>query len=101
MEHEDASARIPAEIMNHIGARPFGDILSECRSRTGSSGAFLKRMYDRFDAFFIVKFLNTFNHSHTYPPVDVREAGKTLLKYYGLGDADDLYEAVTLLDVNS
>jgi hypothetical protein len=100
MEHGDVKGRIPAEIISYIGDRPFDAIQSECRAHSGSSGAFLKRMYDKFDAFFVVKFLNTFNDSHTYPPVDVTEAAKVLLKHYGIGETEDLYETITLLDLN-
>jgi hypothetical protein len=101
MERGDVTGRIPAEIMTFVGDRQFGDMLSECRSYSGSSGTFVKRMYDKFDAFFIVKFLNTFNDSCIFPPVDVTEAGRILLEYYGVRETDDLYEAITKLDVST
>jgi hypothetical protein len=100
MGHGDVKDKIPVDIMNYIGDKPFDEILSECRSYSGSSGTFLKRMYDKFDAFFIVKFLNTFNNSRAYPPVDVMEAGRSLLRYYGIDEAEDLYETITMLDLN-
>ncbi|MDR0699458.1 MAG: glycosyltransferase family 2 protein [Tannerella sp.] len=100
MEHEDVKDKIPMDIITYIGDKPFCEILSECRNYSGSSGTFLKRMYDKFDAFFIVKFLNMFNNSCTYPPVEVVEAGRDLLKYYGITETDNLYETITMLDLN-
>jgi hypothetical protein len=58
-------------------------------------------MYDNFDAFFIVKFLNTFNNSTIYPPVHVLEAGRVLLNYYGVNGQNNVYEEIKMLDMNS
>ena len=106
MESEDVKEKVPSEIMNYIGSIAFDEILSECRKYSSSSKAFVKRMYDNFDAFFIVKFLNTYNNSEDYPPVDVLEAGKILLQYYEYYEAEitdeinDLYEQITMLDIS-
>jgi hypothetical protein len=99
MERNDLKKQIPPEIINYTGDRSFDEILAECRNHSSSSKAFVKRMYDRFDAFFIVKFLNTFNNSAIYPPVDVLEAGRTLLDCYGIDGYDDVYEAIMRLDL--
>jgi len=99
MERIDTKDRIPAEIMNYIGSSSFDEVLSECRKYSSSSKAFIKRMYDNFDAFFIVKFLNTFNDSVDYPPVDVLEAGKILLRYYGISEINDIYEQIFSQDI--
>lgn len=98
LEQENRKDGIPAEILHYVGDKPFDDMLNACRACSGSSGAFLKRMYDKFDSFFIVKFLNTFRHGSAYPPVDVADAGRTLLKYYGVGETDDVCEAIARLD---
>ena len=82
MEMDDVKKDIPVEIMNYIGSDAFDEILSECRKYSSSSKAFVKRMYDNYDAFFIVKFLNTFNNSSDYPPINVLAAAKILLNYY-------------------
>ena len=100
MEKEDVKKDIPVEIMNHIGIDAFDKILTECRRYSSSTKAFIKRMYYNFDAFFIVKFLNTFNDSTDYPPIDVLEAGKILLHYYKVSDIHDVYEQVFLLDLS-
>jgi hypothetical protein len=57
-------------------------------------------MYDHFDAFFIVKFLNTFNNSLLYPLTDVLEAGRILLNDYGVTGTNDVYEEIKLLDIS-
>ena len=101
MEHEDAQKRIPQVIMDFIGVDRFEAILAECRNYSSSSGAFAKRMLDHFDSFFIVKFLNTFNQSKVYPPMDVWEAGKTILHQYGIREINDLYEQIMLQDINT
>ena len=98
-ENEYVKERIPAEIMNYIGSSSFEEILSECRKYSSSSKTFVKRMYDNFDAFFIVKFLNTFNDSSDYPPIDVSEAGKILLHYYNVSEIDDIYEQIFAKDL--
>ena len=100
MEHDDMKEQVPPEIMEHIGESAFDGILAECRHYSSSSKAFVKRMYYNFDAFFIVKFLNTFNNSTVYPPIDVLEAARSVLDYYGVNGSDDLYEAIRLLDVS-
>ena len=100
MEQNDLKKQVPPEIMEYIGNRSFDEILAECRNYSSSSKAFVKRMYDNFDAFFIVKFLNTFNNSIIYPPVDVLEAGRTLLDYYGAGLQNDIYKEIMRLDIN-
>lgn len=99
MEHEDMKKQIPAEIVRHIGEEDFDEIIAECRKYSSSSKAFVKRMYDNFDAFFIVKFLNTFNDSYVYPPIDVTDACHILLDYYGIHEPVDIYEEMVSLDV--
>ncbi|MDR1097105.1 MAG: hypothetical protein LBL57_03130 [Tannerella sp.] len=101
MRQNDLKKQIPPEILAYLGDRSFDEILAECRTYSSSSKTFVKRMYDSFDAFFIVKFLNTFNNSAVYPPVDVLEAGRTLLDCYGVdGEHNNVYEEIMLLDVS-
>ena len=104
MESKDMRNEIPPEIMSHIGNKAFDELLAECRKYSSSSQAFVKRMYDNFDAFFIVKFLNTFDKDSAYPSIDVVEAGRVILNCYGVNTTGDmtfeeLYEEVVSLDV--
>lgn len=98
LEQEDAPVGIPSGMMDFIGTNVWNDSLAECRRYSSSSSAFLKRMYNKFDAFFIVKFLHSFDEKSAFPPIDVLEAGKTLLSNYGIKQIDNLYEQILALD---
>ena len=98
--YKNEQKQIPKDILDFIGVDRFEAILSECRNYSSSSGAFFKRMLDHFDSFFIVKFLNTFNRSEVYPPIDVCEAGKWILHQYGVPKIFNLYEQIMLQDIN-
>ena len=100
LEQESIQANIPSELMDYIGMDVWNESLAECRSYSASSGTFLKRMYDKFDAFFVVKFLKSFDEKSIFPPIDVHEAGRILLNNYGIGDVIDLYEQILSLDNN-
>lgn len=97
--NENKIENIPPVILDYIGLHKFESIVTECRRYSATSSAFVKRMFDNFDAFFIVKFLNTFNQSEVYPPIDVLAAGKIILQYYGIPDINDIYEQIFLLDI--
>ena len=101
MEKDDMTKDIPEEIMKYIGAGTFDEILSECRRYSSSPKAFIKRMYDNFDAFFIVKFLNSFNNSSDYPPINILEAARILLDYYSRNYTDAVILSYTKFDVFS
>ena len=105
LECEDTHEHIPQEIMDYIGTESFNDLLAECKENSSSSTAFMKRMYDKFDAFFIVKFLNTFDDKSAYPPIDVLEAARIIIAEAKKGLCDNvqyelnaLYDKILLLD---
>ena len=100
MAYEDMSAQIPSVITDYLGVHTFDSILAECKNYSSTSKAFVKRMLYHFDAFFIVKFLNSFNRSEVYPLIDVSEAGRTILRYYGIRETGDVYEQIAYLDMN-
>lgn len=105
MWDKDVNSLIHSDIMSHIGRAAFDSTLDECRKYSASTKAFIKRMYDVFDAFFIVKFLNTFNQAaadNPFPPVDVLSAAGELLSYRGISvssNADEIYEKIVALDL--
>jgi len=99
MEHDDRMEQIPKAILDYAGADRINVILAECRNYSSSSSAFVKRMIDHFDGFFVVKFLNSFNQSADYLPIDISEAGKTLLYAYGVQEINDLYEKILAQDL--
>ena len=93
--------KIPTVLMDYIGVSRFDAILAECRRYSSSSDAFVKRMIDHFDSFFIVKFLNAFNQSDAYPLMDVMDAAEMLLRYYGIREIYDVYEQIMFQDINT
>jgi hypothetical protein len=95
-ERNDIQEHIPTEIMDYIGTDAWNNSLAECRKYASSSNAFLKRMHDRFDAFFIVKFLNSFDSQSAFPPIDVLEAARILISMYGITNSDAQHELNTL-----
>ena len=98
LANEDALENIPPEVMEYIGKDVFNDSLSECRKYASSSPAFLKRMYDRFDAFFIVKFLNSFDNQSAFPPIDILEAARIITNEAEPNSIDNLYEKIFAAD---
>ena len=105
LEQEDIQELIPQEIMDYLGQKEFNDSLAECRKYASSSNAFTKRMYDRFDAFFIIKFLNSFDSKSDFPPVDVLDAARIMIAEthrdayrYTSSGLNTLYEQILFLD---
>ncbi|MDR0829251.1 MAG: hypothetical protein LBN95_03955 [Prevotellaceae bacterium] len=59
------------EIINYFGEDKLWKIFEETFFSTKSKEQFIKRLFSKFDGFFIVKFLNSFNNSTVFPPVDI------------------------------
>ena len=89
---------IPSEITNFIGKEKLLEIISECRQNAKPGKNLLKRFFSKFDAFFIIKFLNSFTGNSNYFPMEVAEAGKWLLEYYEIKESGDIYDAIVRLD---
>ena len=89
----NASVKVqfPKAVIDYMGADKFDAVVSECRRYSSTSDAFVKRMYNHFDAFFVVRFLNSFNQHGIYPPVDILVAGERLLESFGIREIGDLY----------
>ena len=110
MEQEEVTEHIPSGILEFTGSDCWNDSLAECRRYSSSSVAFLKRMYDKYDGFFIIKFLNSFDAASAFPPVDVREAASKIIRATSSNfpegtpseeleeDLDSLYEKILALD---
>ena len=99
LEHMIPIDQIPAEIRAFIDQDVLEEAIYECRKYSASSKAFLKRMYNKFDAFFIVKFLNSFDANSAFPPVDIHEAIQKLFDYYRVKDVSNIYDATVQLDL--
>jgi hypothetical protein len=71
---------IPEEIFVYADTENLQAIIIECRQNTNKPTAFRKRMFSKFDAFFAIRFLNSFDEQSKYPPEDVlMSANKFLL----------------------
>ena len=89
---------IPKEIIDFVGRQKFDTLLEECRKNTSDRKCFVKRMFTKFDVFFMIRFLNSFSESTIYPPEEIEVAVAKLLEFYGDNIVDDLYHKVLYLD---
>jgi len=69
---------IPNEIVDFIGKKRLLEIISECLQNAKPGKNLVKRLFSKFDAFFVIKFLNSFSEKSRYPPMDVTEAAGRL-----------------------
>jgi glycosyltransferase involved in cell wall biosynthesis len=90
---------VPNEIIDFSGNEKLLEIINECRQNAKQGKNLLKRLFSKFDAFFIIKFLNSFTGNSNYPPVEITEAAKQLLKYYKVEENEPIYNAVLKLDL--
>ncbi len=74
--------QIPSQLLDYIGAEQLREQITECKTNTASREAFQKRMYRKFDAFFVIKFLNYLKTVNDYNPEDVLIAANKLIKQY-------------------
>lgn len=93
---------IPLEIINFTGENIIETTIIECRQNTNNSSAFIKRMFSKFDAFFAIRFLNSFDANTKFPPIDVITASTELFlaidKNYNYQTVDEYYDAILLID---
>ncbi len=100
----DSHQFIPSEILSFIDEEKLNVIIGECKSNTKDINGFLKRLSTNFDAFWIIKFLNSFNNSSSFPELDVLEAANLLLKdhattYINTTDVESVYTQIFELDL--
>lgn len=93
---------IPKGIIVYVGSENLHANITECRQNTNNPMAFRKRMFSKFDAFFAIRFLNSFDEQSKYPPEDVLiSANKFLLSQDTILDKISLhtvYEAIMEAD---
>ena len=73
---------IPEEIINFAGNKNLLKTIGECKQNAKQGNSLIKRLFSKFDAFFVVKFLNSFDKNSSYPPVKVQDAINALLNYH-------------------
>jgi len=91
---------VPTEIIEFAGEKRLLEIISECRQNAKPGKNLNKRLFSKFDAFFFVKFLNSFTDESSYPSMDVMEAAKRLLEYYEVEGNSDIYGSIFRLDLS-
>ncbi|MBO4615324.1 MAG: hypothetical protein J5709_09430 [Bacteroidales bacterium] len=96
----DGDSTIPREIIEFVGEQKFKSLVDECRKNTSDRKSFVKRMFAKFDVFFMIRFLNSFGEVSKYPAVEVDDAVIHLLGYYGLSSSDNLYDDIFSLDIS-
>ena len=95
----------PESVVDHFGIEYLTSVFDECKKNTNNFKAFSKRMFTKFDAFAIVKFLNSFENSKNYANTCVIEAANELLTQYlnsysPIKSEDDIYNKILALDLN-
>jgi len=90
---------VPCEIIDFIGKEKLLEITGECKQNAKPGKSLTKRLFSKFDAFFIIKFLNSFTGTSNYPPMEITKAVRRLLEYYEMEENGDVYEAMLRLDL--
>ncbi len=73
---------VPNEIKEFIEKEKLLEMINECKQNAKPGKNLQKRLFSKFDAFFIIKFLNSFTDTDNYPPMEVAKAAKRLQEYY-------------------
>lgn len=96
----DGDSAVPSEIVEFVGEQKFKSLVDECRKNTSDRKSFVKRMFAKFDVFFMIRFLNGFDEQSDFAPVEVEVVVSELLDYYGITSVKNLYEDILELDVS-
>lgn len=94
----DGDSVVPSKIVEFVGEQKFKVLVDECRKNTSDCRSFVKRMFAKFDVFFMIRFLNSFSESKIYPPEEIEAAVVNLIEYYGDKDVENLYSKVLSID---
>lgn len=102
-KNSDIFSILPKTIANFTGADSLLTIVKECRNNTNNLTAFTKRMFSKFDAFFAIRFLNSFDERSEYPPLDVIIAVSQLFDVlsikHNFTTVDQWYEQIVVADL--
>ena len=97
---DNEQCEIPNEIVVFVGEQKLLALVDECRRNTSDRRNFVKRMFAKFDVFFMIRFLNSIGEHSDYAPLDVEGAIYELLDYYGVTPTRNLYDDIFELDVS-
>lgn len=98
--YQGKSIDITLEIVDFVGKEKFAALVDECRRNTSDAKSFSKRMFTKFDVFFMIRFLNSFEKTSKFPPVEIEFAAKELLDYYDIKSNKNLYDDIFALDIS-
>ncbi len=98
--YSDNNQTIPNEILTFVGEEKFASIVDECRQNTSNAKSFEKRMFAKFDVFFMIRFLNGFDEFSAFPPQEVEIVATKLLKYFNYEMTNCLYDNLLNLDLS-
>ncbi|MDC0584325.1 glycosyltransferase [Bacteroidales bacterium] len=83
------ASQLPIAVLEFLETIEWRKIIFECRKNSGTKEAFVKRFYNNFNAFRVVKYLNYY-HCNYGAKVNVGDAVKTLLKSLGVQFNDNI-----------
>jgi len=61
--------KIPIEIIEFSSNKQLAEIIEECKKNSSNQNSFKKRMFSKFNAFWVIKFLNYFSQNIKYQQV--------------------------------
>jgi glycosyltransferase involved in cell wall biosynthesis len=93
-----AETMLPSEIISFVGEANLFVAIEECIQNARMGKNLEKRLFSKFDAFFAVKFLNSFKNTTEYPPQAIGDAAGLLLKHYGFYNEENIYRSIMELD---
>lgn len=89
---------IPAEFYEFINLNEIERLIMECLSNAQRGKNLIKRLFSKFDAFFIVKFLNFFDGNSNYPPRDIHKNIADMFEYLGVKEYDNMMDKLLELE---
>lgn len=100
---EDYTNLIPEEILHYSGMEYLNDIITECKSNSTNFVSFRKRFFSNFDAFYIIRFLNSFEKDSFFAHEDVIVCAEKLLLELKIQTPSNTVESVynTVMNIDS
>ena len=81
---DESLSKVPDEIVNYCGMDLLKNTVKECLANTSDYSTFKKRMFSKYNAFFVIKFLNSLHDNSLYENVEIEQASSDLLSYLGI-----------------
>ena len=94
---------IPSEIIEFYTKEKLIKDINDCKNNSSNIKNFTKRFFSKFDAFFIIQFLNSFDKASKYPAQQVLKIAQQLLNSKNIeisnSNIDEIYEQMLKLDL--